>query len=118
MTSRGSIVRRHLPGFRNLRAVLRMVFFLPPICIGVMSSASIAIQGTSAQQKDDESRKLRSGEPPEYPALARRMRISGVARVVATVNPKGSVIQVSEVGGNPVLLEALVKAVKKWTYEA
>jgi len=45
------------------------------------------------------------------------MRISGVARVVATVNPKGSVIQVSEVGGNPVLLEALVKAVKKWTYE-
>jgi TonB family protein len=45
------------------------------------------------------------------------MNISGVARVAATVNPKGSVIQVRELGGNPVLVEALMRAVKTWTYE-
>jgi TonB family protein len=94
-----------------------MVFFLAPMCSGVMSSANIATQATSTQQRTDESRKLKSGEPPEYPALARRMRIFGVATVEATINPKGSVIQVTELGGNPVLVEALMRAVKKWTYE-
>jgi TonB family protein len=94
-----------------------MVFFLVPMCIGVKSSANIATQAISTQQRTDESRKLKSGEPPEYPALARRMRIFGVVKVAATVDPKGSVIQVRELGGNPVLVEALMRAVKKWTYE-
>ena len=62
-------------------------------------------------------RKLKSGPPPEYPALARQLNIFGVARVTATVNPKGSVIQVRELGGNPLLVDALMKAVKTWTYE-
>jgi TonB family protein len=94
-----------------------MAFFLSPLCIGVMSSANMTTQVSFTQQGSNERRKLKSGELPEYPALARRLSISGVARVVATVNPKGSVIQVRELGGNPVLVEALIKAVKKWTYE-
>jgi outer membrane biosynthesis protein TonB len=34
-----------------------------------------------------------------------------------TVSPEGSVKQVKEVGGNPVLLGAVVQAVKQWKYE-
>jgi TonB family protein len=93
-----------------------MVFFLSLICIAVVSSATMTTQGAFAQQ-GNERRKLKSGELPEYPTLARRLSISGIARVVATLNPKGSVVQVRELGGNPVLVEALMKAVKKWTYE-
>lgn len=49
--------------------------------------------------------------------MARKMNISGTARVLVTVAPDGSVTSVKELGGNPVLVAALVKAAKKWKYE-
>src|SRR5215467_1185791 len=63
------------------------------------------------------ARKIKVSVPPEYPELARRMNIQGVARVLLIVAPDGKVIEVKELGGNPVLLSALVQAVKKWRYE-
>ena len=55
---------------------------------------------------------------PEYPELARKMKLEGVARVLLTVTPEGGVSNVKELGGNPVLVASLVSAVKKWKYEA
>jgi TonB family protein len=94
-----------------------MVFFLALVCIGVVSWANMTSQGNFNQHGAGETRKLKYGQPPEYPELARRMNISGLAKVVATVSAKGSVVQVRELGGNPVLVEALLRAVKTWTYE-
>jgi TonB family protein len=65
----------------------------------------------------EDTRKVKSSVPPEYPELARRLNIRGIARVEATVTPEGTVKSVKELGGNPVLVEALVRAVKKWKYE-
>lgn len=64
-----------------------------------------------------EDRKVKSSPPPEYPELAKRMNIRGVARVRITVAPDGTVKDVKELGGNPVLVDALTRAVKKWKYE-
>lgn|GEM_PF-541080 len=63
------------------------------------------------------TRKVKTSVPPEYPELARRLNLKGVARVQLKVGPEGTVKDVRELGGNPVLLDALVKAVKKWKYE-
>ena len=65
----------------------------------------------------EEARKVKSSVPPEYPELARRLNIRGTARVEATVAPDGTVTAVKELGGNPLLIDALVRAVKKWKYE-
>jgi TonB family protein len=64
-----------------------------------------------------ESRKVKSSTPPEYPDLAKRLGIKGIVRVQLTVAPDGGVKDVKELGGNPVLIEALVRAVKKWKYQ-
>jgi protein TonB len=64
-----------------------------------------------------DSRKVKSSPAPEYPELARRLGIKGMARVLATVAPDGSVKDVKELGGNPLLVAALVSAVKTWKYE-
>ena len=64
-----------------------------------------------------ENRKAKISVPPEYPELARRLNIKGVARVQITISTGGDVTDVKEVGGNPVLLDALKRAVKKWKYE-
>jgi TonB family protein len=65
----------------------------------------------------EDVRKVKTSAPPEYPELARKMSIRGVARVEATITPEGTVKSVKELGGNPVLVDALVRAVKKWKYE-
>ena len=65
----------------------------------------------------EDTRKLKSGAPPAYPDLARKLNIRGIARVMVTVAPDGAVTEVKEKGGNPVLVDALVRAVKKWRYE-
>lgn len=72
---------------------------------------------STAQHVQTSARKLKSGSPPEYPELARKMRLEGTARVLLTVAPDGGVANVKELGGNPVLIASLVQAVKKWKYE-
>lgn len=71
----------------------------------------------TVQQDQEPTRKLKSSVPPEYPELARRLNLRGTARVSVTVAPDGRVTSAKELGGNPVLLDALIRAVKKWKYE-
>ena len=82
-----------------LRLVLAVLLFVPVLGYG------------------EDVRKVKSSTPPEYPELARKMNIRGIARVEATITPEGTVKSVKELGGNPVLVDALVRAVKKWKYE-
>ena len=53
---------------------------------------------------------------PVYPELAKRMQISGVVKLRATVAPKGSIKSIEPVGGNLVLIKAAQDAVKDWKY--
>ena len=80
---------------------------------GLLLAALLLGSGPAPAQ---EERKLKTSVPPEYPELARRMNLKGKARVELTVAPDGTVTHVKDLGGNPVLLDALVRAVKKWKY--
>jgi TonB family protein len=71
----------------------------------------------SASIYGENLRKLRNSAPPEYPELAKRMHIRGIARVELTIAPDGTVKNVKELGGNPVLVDALKRATTKWKYE-
>ena len=81
---------------------------------------TLATSPASSQtaQAQTSTRKIKVSVPPEYPELARKMNIQGVARVLLTVASDGRVTGVKELGGNPVLVAALVQAVRKWKYEA
>lgn len=81
---------------------------------------TLAMSPASSQtsQSQGATRKLKVSVPPEYPELARKMNIQGVARVLLTVTSDGRVVGVKELGGNPVLVAALVQAVRKWKYES
>jgi TonB family protein len=92
-----------------------LVFFLMTL---IWSTMAVPLATSQASQTQATSRKLKLSVPPEYPELARKMNIQGVARVLLTVTTDGRVVGVKELGGNPVLVAALVQAVKKWKYEA
>jgi TonB family protein len=64
------------------------------------------------------TRRLEHSVVPEYPEIAKRMKLVGIVQVEAVVNPDGTVREVRVIGGHPLLAEALVRAVKQWRYQA
>ena len=90
------------------------------VLIATLLWNTLATSPASSQtsQTQTNTRKLKYSVPPEYPELARKANIQGVARVLLTVASDGKVTAVKELGGNPVLVAALVQAVRKWKYES
>jgi len=78
---------------------------------------NIMVLNEACGAQAQETRRVKTKVDPEYPALARRLSLKGVVRVQVTIAAGGSVKEVKELGGNPVLLDALIRAVKKWKYE-
>ncbi|HET9838203.1 MAG TPA: energy transducer TonB [Candidatus Angelobacter sp.] len=98
--------------------IFRLIRTVVLLLAGSLLGNAFAVPVTRAQAAQQGStRKLKLSTPPEYPELARKMNIQGVARVLLTVTPDGRVVGVKELGGNPVLVAALVQAVRKWKYE-
>src|SRR5579864_1803314 len=62
-------------------------------------------------------RKIKTSVEPEYPELARRMRITGTVRISATVTPDGHVRETKVLGGSPLLSVEAENAVKRWRFE-
>ncbi len=54
--------------------------------------------------------------PPEYPAIARQLKIEGPVELEAVVTESGTVEKVNIVSGNPVLTRPAADAVKKWKF--
>jgi TonB family protein len=55
---------------------------------------------------------------PEYPDTLKRLNIGGTVRLRLTIGPKGNVEAVEVLGGNPILGDSAVAAVKQWVYSA
>jgi TonB family protein len=69
-----------------------------------------------AQKSEKVERKLIRQVTPDYPWDLKRASIGGMVRLNVVVSPAGSVNSVLVVGGNPILAECAIKAVKKWKY--
>jgi len=91
----------------------------------VLSSAGLlytAAQGraqdnASGEVKDHGGRKIKTSVKPDYPQIARQMRVTGTVRLEATVAADGKVRETKVIGGSPLLAQEAVTAVKKWKYE-
>jgi TonB family protein len=77
-----------------------------------------ALQPVASAQKSEKAitRKLVYRVTPDYPWDLKRAHIGGTVRMDVVVSPHGSVDTISVIGGNPILTETAVKAVKKWKY--
>ena len=103
---------------RGLSKKLGVAFFSFAL---VLQAGAFQSQSQNQNQVQIEAkeagRKIKSRIPPKYPELAIKTKLVGMARIEMTVMPDGSVSEVKELGGNPLLLGALVSAVKQWKYE-
>jgi TonB family protein len=63
-----------------------------------------------------DNRAIKSRVPPNYPEMAKRMRITGVVKLSVTVAPDGSVTAAKAISGNSMLTTAAEEAVSKWKF--
>jgi len=75
-----------------------------------VKTLAIIHSGNSAE------RKLMTRVEPAYPETLKRLGIGGVVRLLVTISPKGNVENVALLGGNPILGESAISAVKQWVY--
>ena len=83
------------------------------VCLSI--SCSFAPR-SHAQQDSKADRKLITRVEPDYPPVLRMRQIGGTVRLQVTITPKGTVESAKLLGGNPILGESAVAAVKKWKY--
>jgi len=71
-----------------------------------------------SQSPDDtvRERKLITRVEPKYPPTLERLYIGGVVKLEVVVAPNGSVETATLMGGNPILGQAAITAVKQWKY--
>lgn len=73
----------------------------------------------SAQTASEEGkRKVKTKVTPVYPELAKRMNVSGKAKIEVIITPDGRVKSTRAVGGHPLLVQACLDAVKEWKFVA
>jgi TonB family protein len=85
--------------------------------LACFSIASISFIPPSHGQQDSKSdRKVATRVEPDYPPVLRMRQIGGTVRLEVTITPQGTVGSAKVLGGNPILAESAVTAVKKWKY--
>jgi TonB family protein len=96
---------------------LRLAFL---VCLALITSGVIC--SLSAQKADHSakpertSRRLLYKVEPDYPWELKERLIGGAVRLDIVISARGTVDNVTPIGGNPVLLDCAARAVKKWKY--
>jgi len=106
-----------LTGRRYARKVIWVAVLagLPILTISVPSSLHAQKAGKT-DKAEKSRRRLIYKVVPEYPQELKSHYIGGIVRLKIVISPRGTVDTVTPIGGNPILTEAAVNAVKKWKY--
>jgi periplasmic protein TonB len=54
---------------------------------------------------------------PEYPALAKTARLSGVVHLLGVIAKDGTIQNLQLISGHPILAGAALAAVRQWVYQ-
>jgi TonB family protein len=92
------------------RKLVTLALFLVPI-------AMFAASRIAAQDHSESARKIVVRIPPQYPNIARSMKIQGSVRADVLVAPNGTVKSVEIKGGHPLLVQSTQIALREWKWE-
>lgn len=88
--------------------------------LAMLLAGALASPGKSyAQDASSESakRKVKTKVLPDFPPLARQMKVTGKVKIETTIAADGHVSNTKVLGGSPLLVNAALDAVKKWRFE-
>lgn len=82
----------------------------------LIGSFFVGVFGIARSYAQEGDRRIVTRVEPDYPDALKKLYIGGVVRVEVQVAPNGSVKDVKLLGGNPILGQSTMKAVKMWKY--
>jgi TonB family protein len=87
------------------------------VLIGMALSSVLGTTYAPGQSGSEEGkRKVKTKVAPTYPELAKRMNVTGRAKVEVIITPDGRVKSTRALGGHPLLVQACSDAVKEWKF--
>jgi len=86
-------------------------------CLGLLAFALAQDLLPRLHAEDGGGRKRIYKVEPKYPEYLKRHDIGGSVRLSVEITPRGTVRTIEPLGGNPILVESAVEAVKQWKYE-
>jgi TonB family protein len=101
------------------RLIILFVTLLTFAASAAFGQGAAPAQGAASapdSSTSEHARKVVRMVTPVYPELARRLQMSGVVKLRATVAPNGSVKSTEVMGGHPVLIRAAQDAVTNWKF--
>jgi len=92
------------------------------VVVGLLLSVLMicpALRGNDTLRRiaeDEAKNALTTKIAPEYPPMARQMKLGGKVQVDVFIDVEGNVEKVQIITGNPLLTSAAVNAVKRWKF--
>src|SRR5579862_7150303 len=86
--------------------------FALPLALGALSAATVGAQSAPLTR-----RPVRHMVTPAYPELAKKLNLTGTARIEVTIGSDGVVKHTRVIGGHPVLAAEAERAAEKSTFE-
>ena len=110
------------PESRNVSLVLTLSDGTAPLAIQTSSTPQTNFPSTPGVQRirvggNVQTARLTEAPAPEYPALARSARISGVVRFDVVIGQDGRITNMQLVSGHPLLVPAAQAAVRQYAYQ-
>jgi TonB family protein len=93
---------------------------LSAIFITVIALTLIPVSAQEATRRltPDEAVKAAVSKPqPDYPPVARQLRIQGRVEVEVSIDPSGTVANARVLSGNPALTGTILPTLKRWRFE-
>jgi TonB family protein len=100
---------------QTVPSLARRAGFVSRACViaGLVAANFVVLGSTSLY---GEERAPQRKVAPLYPPAAKALRVEGVVKVTATIAPDGAVTKAEAKGGNRLLGDAAVDAIKKWKF--
>ena len=84
----------------------------------LVATLTLAPKHALTQETSESGRKVVTRVAPQYPNIARSMKIQGTVRADVLVAPNGKVTSIEVKGGHPLLAQAAQEALRQWKWEA
>jgi TonB family protein len=103
---------------RTSLAFSLLLFFYIPLALKAQDPAEAKPSQQDADPKHHEvtPAHLISRVTPKYPKEARKQHVEGKVRLHAVIAKDGSIKNLEVISGDPLLVEAALKAVRQWRY--
>jgi len=113
------------PGSPSVKVDLQPGAVVPPISETARAQAEMASVGTApltnagerGRMSTDTRQALSRPVRPEYPLLARQMKVEGAVVLQALIGRDGGIQNLHVLGGPTILAEAAREAVKQWRFK-